>query len=52
MWGDGLVVKAFKCGQKGCGFKLYLEPIIKNPKFQDSEAYDVNWCDLPIDQRW
>jgi hypothetical protein len=42
MWGDGLVVKAFKCGQKGCGSKPYLEHIIKNPEFGDLKAYDVN----------
>jgi hypothetical protein len=42
MQGDGLVVKAFKCGKKGCGSKLYLEHIIKNPEVGDSKAYDVN----------
>ncbi len=52
MWDDGLVVKAFKCGKKGCGSKHYLEHIIKNPKFRDSEVYDINWHDLPIMSTW
>jgi hypothetical protein len=37
---------------KGCGFKLYLKhPSLKKiPKFRDSKAYDVGWCNHLVSQ--